>query len=113
MYQLVCPDGSSASLTDYETCNFGKVPNDIVMTSSMKDDTVVKKYKDFLVQAVRWFGPGGSQLNRVNFTMFDGRATTVNDEEQRNVLFSDATRNLTDVGSRDRYYTWIGEHHCS
>lgn len=108
----MCPDGRVASLDQYEDCNFGRVPNDIVMTSSMKDDATVKKYKNMLHQAVRWFGHQGTHTsNPYNFTMFTSGNIVENGEKftQRNVLFNDATRNLTDVGTRDRYYTWIGK----
>jgi len=111
MYELVCPDGRVSSLDDYENCNFGTVANDIVMTSSLRSDTTVMKYKDFLNQAIMWFGKSGSfPKNPANFTMFGGVVKTLSETfTQKNVMFNDATTNLHDVQNRDRYYTWIGE----
>lgn len=108
----MCPDGRTSDLSDYENCNFGQVPNDIVMTSSMKDDATVKKYKDFLKQAVKWFGRSGTYVkNPANFTMFGGVVSDGTETfTQKNVMFNDATTNLADVLTRDRYYTWIGEY---
>ncbi|XP_052772422.1 melanotransferrin-like [Mya arenaria] len=105
-YQLVCSDLTSRGVDEFESCNFGKVPNDIVMTTGLKSDAVVKKLKEFLIQTSDWFGFDGPY--KANFSMFT--STSVDYLERKNVMFNDATKMLVDVGSeRDRYYTWIND----
>ena len=102
----MCPDFSSKPLGEYESCYFGKVPNDIVMTSFFKDDSEVINIKQMLLQASNWFGAGKQFVNE--FPMFS--SDDYNYLGRQNVLFNDATKALVDVGARDRYYTWIGRY---
>lgn len=105
-YELVCPDTTSRPVSDWEQCNFGQIPNDIVMTSSMTDDATIAKYKAFLLQAVEWFGP--RKPYEKTFAIFGSNIDTL-DKNRRNLMFNDNTQKLVDVGSKDRYYTWVGD----
>ncbi|KAH3788478.1 hypothetical protein DPMN_166622 [Dreissena polymorpha] len=102
-YQLVCPDNIDRDIGDYTNCNFGKVPNDIVMTSGLKSDAYITAYKEFLLQASTWFGVRGAY--KAQFSLFT--SASVEYLDRKNVLFNDNTKMLVDVNDRDRYYTWI------
>lgn len=104
-YELVCPDTTSRPLDQYETCHFGKVPNDIIMTSNFKEDYEIENLKRMLLQASDWFGPGKTYVK--DFPMFSSLDYQYLGRD--NVLFNDNTKSLVDVGARDRYYTWIDD----
>ncbi|KAK3593059.1 hypothetical protein CHS0354_007848 [Potamilus streckersoni] len=103
-FELICPTGGSAAITDYQQCNFGKVPNNIVMTSSMKNAATIASYKSFLKQLVEWFAAGKPYTN--TFSIFS--STSYSYLKRSNLLFSDATKMLIDVRDRDTYYSWTG-----
>ena len=91
----------------YENCYYGKVPNDIVMTSNMKDDQTVQKYKNLLLQLSDWFGP--QKPYESEFEIFSSRG--YEHTERKNIMFNDATKALVAIGAdRDRYYTWVGKY---
>ncbi|WAR22228.1 TRFM-like protein [Mya arenaria] len=85
-YQLVCSDLTSRGVDEFESCNFGKVPNDIVMTTGLKSDAVVKKLKEFLIQTSDWFGFDGPY--KANFSMFTSTSVDYleHDEFRSNLL---------------------------
>ncbi|KAK3096152.1 hypothetical protein FSP39_023802 [Pinctada imbricata] len=101
-YELVCPNGLNQPVDSYLNCNFGDIPSNMVMTSSLKPKSMVDTYKVFLKQAVRWFGPGGPYESR--FKMFGG---LVMGSDRANLLFTDSTVSLVDVGKKDTYYSWV------
>lgn len=77
------------------------------MTSNMKDDMTVQKYKNFLLQLSDWFGPSKPYNNEFRIFSSQGYEHT----ERKNILFNDATKSLVAIGSdRDRYYTWVGKY---
>ncbi|KAL4231745.1 negative regulation of tumor necrosis factor (ligand) superfamily member 11 production [Mactra antiquata] len=103
-YELLCPYSTTRPVEQFQDCNFGKVPNDVVMTSNMKSDIEVMKYRQFLIQMSDWFGPNKPYEDR--FSIFSSRAWLY--LERRNLLFNDATKELVEIGpDRDRYYTWV------
>lgn len=105
-YQLICPDSSSRPISEYENCYYGRVPNDVVMTSNMKDDMTVQKYKNLLLQLSDWFGP--MKPYEKEFKIFSSLG--YEHTERKNILFNDATKSLVAIGSdRDRYYTWVDD----
>ena len=106
-YELVCPDTRTVPVDQYEQCNFGRVPNDIIMTSNLKEDDEILRLKRLLLQASDWFGTGKEYVSM--FPMFDSTNYDYLFYERSNVLFNDNTRALVDVGAKDRYYTWIGK----
>ena len=105
-YELVCPDGTTKSVDQWDNqCNFGAIPNDIIMTSSMKDDETVMALKQLFLQASDWFGPNKPYENI--FKIFSSE--NYNYLNRKDLMFNDATKSLVDVGTRDRYYTWVGK----
>ncbi|KAJ8317042.1 hypothetical protein KUTeg_004946 [Tegillarca granosa] len=104
-YSLLCPDGSRRSVNEYAQCNFGSVPSHMIMTSGLKAAAVVQSYKDFLLQTVQWFGPTGIYVSR--FPMFS--STKWDYFGRNNLLFTDTTKALYDVGGKNTYYNWVDE----
>ncbi|KAK3875899.1 hypothetical protein Pcinc_019261 [Petrolisthes cinctipes] len=56
-YQLVCHDGTRASMTDYESCNFGKVWSNAIVTRGrdLYNATEVNAYTNLLLYAQQHF----------------------------------------------------------
>ncbi|XP_021352485.1 melanotransferrin-like isoform X1 [Mizuhopecten yessoensis] len=102
-YSLLCQDGSRRSLGQYDQCNFGKIISNMVMTSSLKQDAEVTAYKTFLLQAASWFGPNGQYSSR--FRMFSSLDWDY--FGRRDLMFSDVTEGLIDVGVNNTYYKWV------
>lgn len=91
---------------EYKTCNYGSIPSNTVMTSSLKTKTEIDVYKNFLLQAAQWFGPGGTYVNQ--FSMFSSAGPWAY-FDRKNLLFTDSTQTLVDVGEKNTYYSWVGE----
>lgn len=92
-------------VTEYMTCNYGSIPANTVMTSSLKTKPEVDVYKNFLLKAAQWFGPSGQYRNQ--FDMFSSQPWGY--FNRRNLLFMDSTQTLVDVGEKNTYYSWVGE----
>ena len=101
-FQLLCSDGRRASHADAATCNWGEVPSHIVMTSAIHSPNQRALFKLFLTQLSRDFGEGGAYKHL--FDLFDSSLYGGS-----NLMLTDNTKELVDVGSRDSYYTWVGE----
>nr|KAI8756219.1 melanotransferrin-like isoform X1 [Biomphalaria glabrata] len=69
-YQLLCPDGKTAAVTDYATCNWGQVTSNVILTSAVREPYIVKGYKNFLFAAQQLFGRGGRES--VNSLLLQG-----------------------------------------
>ena len=106
---MLCPNGMTQPISSYINCNFGNIPANIVMTSALKTLDVREAYKKFLLQASEWFGEGKPYSN--SFPMFTSdKWITSTSNDQRNLLFTDTTKKLVDVGDKDTYYKWVGEY---
>lgn len=110
-YMLLCPDGTSATVTEFEKCNWGEVTSNVIMTSAVREPEIVSGYKDFLRTLEQLFGPTGTYSSR--FKIF--RSETMYSTDlfkqtltRKNLLFSDMTKRLVDIGT-DTYYTWVGD----
>ena len=71
------------------------------MTSAIRDFQLRKEYKTLMTHLGNDFGPGGAHTDL--FEIFKSQ------EGQHNLMFTDVTKRLADVGSRDSYYTWVGK----
>ncbi|XP_055863479.1 melanotransferrin-like [Biomphalaria glabrata] len=110
-YQLLCPDGKTAAVTDYATCNWGQVTSNVILTSAVREPDIVKGYKDFLLTVQQLFGRGGRLSS--SFQIFNSESSYPVDVFKRvftrkNLMFSDTTQTLIDIGT-DTYYTWVGD----
>lgn len=84
---------------EYTSCNLGHVPSNILMTSSNKSKSEIQKYKEVFLAAQKTYGPTSS-----NFKMFSS-----DNFQGRDLIFSDNTRALRDVGDKNNYKKWLGK----
>ncbi|NWZ83494.1 TRFE2 protein, partial [Poecile atricapillus] len=82
-YELLCPDGSTAELTEHSTCNLGKGPGRGIVTRN----NFQKITNKFLSMIQRLFGRKGKE--RARFELFSSAAFG-----GQNLLFRDATQHL-------------------
>ncbi|NXQ25022.1 TRFE2 protein, partial [Alaudala cheleensis] len=82
-YELLCPDGSTAELTEYSTCNLGKGPGRGIVTRNNFQKVTTK----FLSMIQRLFGRKGKE--RARFELFSSARFG-----GKNLLFRDATQHL-------------------
>ncbi|NXI01294.1 TRFE2 protein, partial [Pachycephala philippinensis] len=82
-YELLCPDGSTAELTEYSTCNLGKGPGRGIVTRN----NFQKITNKFLSMIQRLFGLKGKEKAR--FELFSSSSFG-----GKNLLFRDATQHL-------------------
>ncbi|KFP33368.1 Serotransferrin-B, partial [Colius striatus] len=82
-YELLCPDGTTAELTEYSTCNLGKGPGRGIVTRHNFQKITTK----FLGMIQRLFGRKGKE--RARFELF-----TSTPFGGKNLLFRDATLHL-------------------
>ncbi|NXM06545.1 TRFE2 protein, partial [Tyrannus savana] len=82
-YELLCPDGSTAELSEYSTCNLGKGPGRAIVTRSNFHRITNK----FLSMIQRLFGRKGKE--RARFELFTSAPFG-----GKNLLFRDATQHL-------------------
>ncbi|NWY19525.1 TRFEB protein, partial [Aphelocoma coerulescens] len=82
-YELLCPDGSTAELTEYRTCNLGKGPGRGIVTRN----NFQKITNKFLSMIQRLFGPKGKE--RARFELFSSAPFG-----GKNLLFRDRTQHL-------------------
>ncbi|KFV63297.1 Serotransferrin-B, partial [Dryobates pubescens] len=82
-YELLCPDGTTAGLAEYSTCNLGKGPGRGIVTRH----NFQKITNKFLNTIQRFFGQRGKE--RARFELFTSAPFG-----GRNLLFRDATQHL-------------------
>ncbi|NWT60335.1 TRFE2 protein, partial [Erythrocercus mccallii] len=82
-YELLCPDGSTAELTQYSTCNLGRGPGRGIVTRNNFQRITNK----FLSMIQRLFGRKGKE--RARFELFSSAPFG-----GKNLLFQDATQHL-------------------
>ncbi|XP_069789731.1 saxiphilin-like [Narcine bancroftii] len=80
-FELLCPDGGRAPVTEWDRCNLGPIPPNIVMTRSI----IATKIKDFLMKAQAELGT----TSRAEFQLFHSQKHGESD-----LLFKDATKFL-------------------
>ncbi|NXO36365.1 TRFE2 protein, partial [Locustella ochotensis] len=82
-YELLCPDGSTAELTEYSACNLGRGPGRAIVTRN----NFQKITNKFLSMIQRLFGRKGKE--RARFELFSSAPFG-----GKNLLFRDATQHL-------------------
>ncbi|XP_051661451.1 melanotransferrin-like isoform X2 [Manacus candei] len=82
-YELLCPDGSTAELSEYSTCNLGKGPGRGIVTRN----NFLRITNKFLSMIQRLFGRKGKE--RARFELFTSAPFG-----GKNLLFRDATQHL-------------------
>ncbi|XP_014663628.1 PREDICTED: melanotransferrin-like [Priapulus caudatus] len=113
-FELLCEDGRRQPLGNYESCNWGTVPSNAVMTLSAKTPAEVAEYKNLLMQVQARFRPQTQGI-----TSYVGVNQTGNSRDfrvfgspwkygKRNLMFSDAAIGLEDVGKRNNLRDYLG-----
>ncbi|KAM4694519.1 melanotransferrin isoform 2-T2 [Discoglossus pictus] len=94
-YQLLCPDGSRAEVTEWRSCNLAKVPARAVVVRSDADDSLI----------YRMLNDGQMKFNEDNpgFKMFSSSSYG-----SSNLIFKDSTIELRLI-SNQTYQTWLGD----
>ncbi|KAL7062318.1 hypothetical protein AAHC03_01132 [Spirometra sp. Aus1] len=112
-YQLLCPTKQlsgtwTAPLTDWKTCNWGRIPARIVMTSAQRLD--LQPLKDFLRQLIFHFVTNPSPSYPA-FNLFQSTQYVVPGQNwvQHNLMFSDFTQTLffPPESRITTFYQWI------
>ncbi|XP_058014101.1 saxiphilin-like isoform X2 [Ahaetulla prasina] len=96
-YELLCPDGSTAPLTAYSTCNLGNGPGRTIVTRH----NLQKIVKKFLQVIQHLFGIRGKEKAR--FELFASEPF-----RGRDLLFHDATQHLQLLGEETKISQVLG-----
>jgi melanoma-associated antigen p97 len=110
-FRLLCPDGTSNTVDSFETCNWGEVTSNVIMTSAVRDPETLDSYKSFLLLIEQLFGPTGTSTSK--FKLFRSESSYPEADvfkqtlTRRNLMFTDMTKKFKDIGD-ETYYTWVG-----
>ncbi|CAI6351931.1 unnamed protein product [Macrosiphum euphorbiae] len=129
--ELLCVDGSRHSISEFNTCNWGPVPTDTIMTSSTKTSSARISYQRWLRKVIGlygkptsaqqftfrapdiyWAGESNQPQSQINnnitnsFDLFDSSAY----DNHHNLLLQDSTRGLRPInGTQQTYTSYLGE----
>ncbi|XP_043571219.1 melanotransferrin-like [Chiloscyllium plagiosum] len=94
-FELLCPGGERAPVTEWERCNLGSIPPNIVMTRSV----IATRIYDFLMKSQDHFGVSSDS----QFQLFQSRKYG-----EKDLLFKDSTKCLAHATHLD-YMSILGE----
>ncbi|XP_057596323.1 melanotransferrin isoform X2 [Hippopotamus amphibius kiboko] len=96
-YELLCPNGARAEVTQFAACNLAQIPSHAVM---VRPDTNIFTVYGLLDKAQDLFG---DDHNKNGFKMFDS-----SNYHGQDLLFKDATIRAVPVGEKTTYRDWLG-----
>ncbi|XP_008591097.1 PREDICTED: melanotransferrin-like, partial [Galeopterus variegatus] len=96
-YELLCPNGARAEVSQFSACNLAQIPSHAVM---VRPDTNIFTVYGLLDKAQDLFG---DDHNTNGFKMFDS-----SDYHGQDLLFKDATIQVVPVGEKTTYRDWLG-----
>ena len=92
-------------LSDYKNCNWGKIPSHMIMVSGSKLSKEIQPLKDFLILIDELFGVNGKKRNL--FFLYD--SDSISGHDRKNLLFTDGSIGIKDIGTKNADYSWIGK----
>ncbi|XP_045506749.1 melanotransferrin [Colias croceus] len=98
-FELICRDGSRASVTSWETCNWGRVPADAVLTSSVATSAQRAKYQNLIMKIVELYGepnPMNKMSNRTDAYQQDAYGNWLSSTTEKARYFDQFRRNQFD-----------------
>ncbi|XP_063772434.1 melanotransferrin isoform X2 [Pseudophryne corroboree] len=98
-FQLLCPNGARAEVTQYEDCNWAQVPAHAVM---VHPDTNIHALFGLLDMAQTYYGGD----NNSEFNMFDSSAYS-----KKDLIFKDSTYKIVPVKEKKTYEQWLGRNY--
>ncbi|XP_052596421.1 melanotransferrin isoform X2 [Peromyscus californicus insignis] len=96
-YELLCPNGARAEVSQFQACNLAQIPSQAVM---VHPDTNIFTVYGLLDKAQDLFG---DDHNQNGFQMFDSSKY-----HSQDLLFKDATVRAIPVGKKTTYLEWLG-----
>ncbi|NWH73444.1 TRFM protein, partial [Piaya cayana] len=96
-FQLLCPNGARAEVTQFAECHLAQVPAQAIM---VHPDTSVFALYGLLAKAQVYFG---NSNNRNGFKMFDSSAF-----QGKDLIFKDSAVEIVPVKEKRTYVEWLG-----
>lgn len=111
-FELLCKDGTKRPLSEYRSCNWGKVPSDAIVTSSGRHYEERKKYQKFFERAVELYShkprnhnsTGQNRFGDQNYNNFGGGLDNNYNNNNRFNNEYDPNRNLYNTNNDPNYY---------
>ncbi|XP_054840150.1 melanotransferrin [Eublepharis macularius] len=97
-FQLLCPNGARAEVSQFAKCHWGEVPARAVMVhpdiNALAVYGLLSKAQDFF----------GDDNNEHGFKMFNST-----DFQGQNLIFRDSTTEIVPVGEKTTFMSWLGK----
>uniref|UniRef100_A0A646QDM4 Melanotransferrin 2 n=1 Tax=Hemiscolopendra marginata TaxID=943146 RepID=A0A646QDM4_9MYRI len=95
-YELLCLDGTRKPVDSFKECNWGTIPERVLMTSPQLSESQKTAIRNMFSLA---------QQDQEAFKLFDSSAYN-----GRHLLFHDNTKSLEDVGDKNDYEKYLGDY---
>ncbi|CAK1541060.1 unnamed protein product [Leptosia nina] len=98
-FELICRDGSRATVTQWERCNWGRVPADAVLTSSVALPSQRAKFQNLLMKIVELYGepnPMNKMSNRTDSYQQDAYGNWLSSTTEQSRYYDGFRRNQFD-----------------